>query len=130
MTNLLAAGLFAAALHLPFWPGHARGHEDAPLSTGERHAIERRRRDNTDYPDKYAGRTFTTIGTAYRLKDVSTPLGFQETRTNGAAVSCSSVIGPMVFGEQVKVAGVLQSPVFTWDDVGKTFYLKDCNLSR
>jgi len=128
--TLIAAGLYAAMIGLPWFGGHSGPHAPKALSAGERAGIENKVKDHVDYPERFAGRPFSTIGTAYKVQGLTNPFAFQETRTFGAAVECSSFVGPVIYGEQTKVAGVLQSPVFRWDDGGKTFYMKDCALSH
>ena len=116
-----------AMLQLP-WPGH-HGQPAGlrpPVSIGERRSIEFWTRDHVDYPMRFVGRRFETIGTAYKVPFVRDPFAFQETRTNGAAIDCSSFDGPILYGTQVRIFGVLEAPVFRWDDGGKTYYLKDC----
>jgi hypothetical protein len=130
MKTLVLATIYAGVFGLPWVGGHGAGHPPRPVSVGERRAMEDHVHDRPDFPLKYAGRPFSTMGNAYKAPLERNPLSFTETRTFGADVFCSNVAGPIIYGEQIKVSGILQSPVFTWDEGTKTFYLKDCVLSR
>jgi hypothetical protein len=100
------------------------------LSESERRAIEGKPLSDAAYAFKYAGRPFVTVGTAFQLPETPDRPGFQESRAEGAAVNCSSVVGPRVLGQQIRLTGVLESPVFTGDEGVRTFYTRDCALSR
>ena len=116
-----------AMLHWPWSDHHAQNSgPPPPLSISERRGVENRTREHLDYPMRYVGRPFEAIGTAYKVPFVKDPFAFQETRTNGAAVDCSSFDGPILYGTKVRIFGVLEAPVFRWDDLGKKYYLKDC----
>jgi len=130
MKTMLLAGLSMGMFSLPWVGGHDASRPPRPISVGDRRAMEDHVHDNPDFPLKYVGRAFSTLGNAYKAPLERHPLSFTETRTFGADVFCANVVGPILYGEQIKVSGVLQAPVFTWDEGSKTFFLKDCTLSR
>jgi hypothetical protein len=129
MKTVLLAGLLTM-FPLPWFGGPHGTHPPKPVSVFDRRLMEDWVHDHPDFPLHYAGRPFSTIGNAYRAPLERNPLGFTETRTLGADVFCSNVVGPIFYGEQIRVTGVLQAPVFTWDEGSKTFFMKDCVLSR
>jgi len=130
MNMLVLASLSIGAISLPWIGPHGPPRPPRPISDGERRAMEDHVRDKPDFPLKYAGRPFSTFGTAYKAPMERSPLSFTEDRTFGADVFCSSFAGPLIYGQQVKISGQLQPPVFTWDEGTKTVFLKDCVLSR
>jgi hypothetical protein len=133
MNTFVTIAVYAGFLSLPFVGGHSGHgvpHPPKPITLGERTAMENHTREHPDFPLKYVGRPFSAVGNAYKTRQEKNPVGFTESRTLGADVFCANLAGPILYGEQIKVTGVLQSPVFTWDEGTKTFYLKDCVLSR
>jgi uncharacterized protein len=85
---------------------------------------------NVKAPQKYLGRTYSGSGDAQKANKGS---GFQiqiAIVKLDKSAWCKNVLGVPIYGPKINFVGTLDGEVFSNDEVGEAFYLKDCKLTK
>jgi hypothetical protein len=109
---------------------HAPG-SSIPVASGELDRIRRHYSKNVNFPKAYAGRVLTVTGTAAATNPRSSYRVKIEMRRRGGedvTARCLTMTGAMPVGASVTASGTLSDPVYTHDEGGEAFYLKDCTV--